>query len=115
LIQVFHAPARLRDRRDIVHGGGVNSHSSKTQVPLGAQRSIHRYLIDAIDAKQLVPRMLATNDRHTRRADAKELPDEPAQRLVGATVKRRRRHAHDRDALANRDELVLSGARLYPD
>jgi hypothetical protein len=59
--------------------------------------------------------MLATNDRHARRAHIEELSDEPRQRLVGATVKRRRGHAHDRDALANGHEFVLPGARLYSD
>ena len=78
-----------------------------------AQRGVDRCLIDAVDPHQLVAGALAADDRDARSADSEPLGQQPAQRIVRATVERRRRDSHHQSPVAETDDLVIARSCLY--
>src|SRR5208282_4757981 len=73
--------------------------------------------LDALDAHELVAGALAADDAHALHANARPARYQAAQRLVGATLLRRRADAHLHDAVALAGDLIRPRRRLqaHPD
>ncbi len=76
------------------------------------QRAPQTRCVDPLTCQELVARPRAVAHRHPRWSKAGARCDEPAERVVGAPVGRRRLHSHDQRVVAHPDDLLAPGAWL---